>query len=195
MLLQNYSKYFIAIIPPSPVYEQAEGWKEYFKTEYNSKAALRSPPHITLHMPFQWKIKKEEKLIEELLNFTQTQKLFDLALKDFGCFEPRVIFINVEPSNQLTQLQSALSKFCKVKLNLFNANRHDQPFNPHLTVAFRDLKKSVFPHAWSSVKEKEFYEVFPVEQVCLLKHDGKKWNAFKELKFGGDCLVPPMARS
>lgn len=47
--------YFIALVLPSPLYEEVTRLKEYFRDRYNSKAALRSPPHITLHMPFKWK--------------------------------------------------------------------------------------------------------------------------------------------
>ena len=72
------SKYFIALVPPSPVFEQAQQWKEYFKVEFNSKAALNSPPHITLHMPFEWKTAKEELLMEKLATFAQSQKSFEL---------------------------------------------------------------------------------------------------------------------
>ena len=40
--------------------------KQEFANRFNSKAALRSPPHITLHMPFKWKEEKEVKLIDVL---------------------------------------------------------------------------------------------------------------------------------
>ena len=63
--------YFLAIIPPSPFYDEALRLKHYFKDEYNSKASLNSPPHITLHMPFEWKEKKEEMLIEKLNLFAK----------------------------------------------------------------------------------------------------------------------------
>ena len=52
--------YFIAIVPPSPIYDEALEQKEYFKAKYNSKASLNSPPHITLHMPFRWSEKEEK---------------------------------------------------------------------------------------------------------------------------------------
>ena len=52
---EKRKQYFVALIPPSPVYEEAQALKEYFREKYNSKAALNSPPHITLHMPFFWK--------------------------------------------------------------------------------------------------------------------------------------------
>ena len=175
------SKFFIALVPPSPVYEQAQQWKEQFKVEFNSKASLNSPPHITLHMPFEWKSTKENLLIEQLAAFAQTQQPFDVELKNFGCFEPRVIFIQVEENRKLKALQLALTHFCKTKLNLFNANRLDQPYHPHLTVAFRDLKKALFPKAWAFVKDLDFYARFECRELVLLKHDGKVWqraNAF-----------------
>ena len=59
-------QYFIAIIPPSPIYEEALRLKEYFRDTYNSKASLNSPPHLTLHMPFRMKERKEAELVEKL---------------------------------------------------------------------------------------------------------------------------------
>ena len=177
------SKYFIGLIPPSPIYEQAWQWKEYFKVEFNSKAALNSPPHITLHMPFEWKSEKENQLIERLGAFAQTQNSFDLRLKNFGSFSPRVIFIHVVESKNLQTLQSALTQFCKTELNLFNANRLDQPFHPHLTVAFRDLKKSDFPKAWEFVKDLNFEERFPCRDMVLLKHNRKNWEPSQKFAF------------
>jgi 2'-5' RNA ligase len=171
------SKYFIALVPPSPALEQAQQWKEYFKIEFNAKAALNSPPHITLHMPFEWKSAKENVLMEKLDMFAQAQKPFTVELKNFGAFAPRVIFIQVLESIELKTLQSTLTRFCKTGLNLFNANRLDQPYHPHLTVAFRDLKKAVFPKAWDFVKDIPFQQQFLVENLVLLKHDGKQWKA------------------
>lgn len=173
------SKYFIALVPPSPVFEQAQQWKEYFKVEFNSKAALNSPPHITLHMPFEWKTAKEELLIEKLASFARSQKPFELGLKNFGCFAPRVIFIQVSENSDLKSVQGALTRFCKTELNLFNANRLDQPFHPHLTIAFRDLKKATFPKAWNFVKDLNFEAKFLCDAFVLLKHDGKVWQQEK----------------
>lgn len=177
------SKYFIALVPPAPAYEQAWLWKEYFKTEFNSKAALNSPPHITLHMPFEWKTAKENVLIEKLSLFAQTQKPVELELKNFGCFPPRVIFIQVTENSQLNKLQSELTRFCKTELNLFNANRLDQPYRPHLTVAFRDLKKQAFPKAWEAVKETAVQHKFTCQSLALLKHNGLVWDLAKQLDF------------
>ena len=97
-------EYFIAIIPPSPVYEEVWKLKQYFQEKYSSKASLNSPPHITLHMPFQWKAHKEEALVEDLVAFFKSCDPLKVCLDNFSSFPPRVIFINVAKSLELDNL-------------------------------------------------------------------------------------------
>lgn len=181
-LRPGISKYFIALVPPQPVYEISLEWKNYFKSEFNAKAALNSPPHITLHMPFEWKATKEELLKHELKKYAAHTKPFSIQLSNFGCFPPRVIFINVVAATPLSEMQAALHRFCKVELSIFNANRWDQPYHPHLTVAFRDLKKKDFPIAWAAVEDVELKENFSVDEMALLKHNGLSWEVLTAFK-------------
>lgn len=175
--------YFIALIPPSPVLEEVQALKEYFRDHYHSKAALKSPPHITLHMPFEWKVAKEEKLVNALQEFSIARKEFTISLSNFSCFEPKVIFLDVRPSDLLVSLQTELHRFCKIKLNLFNAQYRDLPFHPHLTLAFRDLKKEAFANAWAEFREKKYSADFLVNKIILLKHTGNHWTSFREFHF------------
>jgi 2'-5' RNA ligase len=175
-------QYFLAIIPPSPIYEEALELKNYFKQKFNSKASLNSPPHITLHMPFRWKEEKEADLIDTLSKFKSGVAPFQLRLQNFNSFAPRVIFIDVAPNEQLVSLQKRLLKYCKKELNLFNADYKDQVFHPHLTLAFRDLKKSVFTEAWQEFNSKSFSAEFVVDKFDLLKHNGRVWESFSSIK-------------
>jgi len=175
--------YFIALIPPSPFLEAAQELKEYFRDHFHSKASLNSPPHITLHMPFQWKEKKEEKLVTALREFSSGQRCFSISFHNFSCFAPRVIYIDLAPSEPLSILQHDLHRFCKIKLNLFNAQYRDLPFHPHLTLAFRDLKKEHFVAAWEDFKEKKFTGEFVVDAISLLKHTGNHWKVFHHFHF------------
>src|SRR6185369_3080743 len=95
---EGSSLYFIAIIPPPPIYEQALEFKNHFKERYQSKAALSSPPHVTLHMPFEWKEKKEGELVLKLTSFSKNKNWIALQLQNFACFAPRVIYIHVNES-------------------------------------------------------------------------------------------------
>jgi 2'-5' RNA ligase len=175
---------FIALVPPAPVYDEVAQLKLYVKEQYHSKASLNSPPHITLHMPFEWKEEKQLILVDALSSFAMKYSPFTIELNNFGCFESKVIYIDVAENNQLKNLQRDLRKFCKEELNLYNSNYRDHPYHPHITIAFRDLKKKEFAKAWEEFKGREFNWEFLVDRMILLKHDGKIWNIFTEMPFG-----------
>lgn len=172
--------YFVAIVPPSPIYEEAFEQKVYFKTKYNSKASLNSPPHITLHMPFKWVEKHEDELAGHLTTFAQENAPVTIKLNGFSSFPPRVIFINVEITAELEALQKNLERYFKRQLNLFNANYKELPFHPHLTLAFRDLKKPNYQKAWEEFVGKNYQASFLADKIALLKHSGAVWEVFQE---------------
>lgn len=182
------NRYFLAIIPPTELEQRIYGLKEFVKEHYNSKAALRSPAHITLHMPFNWKEAKESRLTHKLAQATKTDS-FLLSLNGFAAFPPRSIYIKNEFSQSLIDFQKALAQTCKTELNLFNAT-HNRGYHPHTTIAFRDLKKEVFPQAWKHFQTQEFKAEFMVNSFWLLKHDGKQWHAHYEFRFQGSQLEP-----
>jgi 2'-5' RNA ligase len=179
-MVPDKDRYFIAIVPPSPLFDQALELKNYLRDQYQSKASLNSPPHITLHMPFEWKAEKESELVEALQQLSGSLKTVRIELKNFGCFPPRVIFIHITPSTDLGELQKHVRRFCKKELGLFNADYKDLPFHPHITVAFRDLKNQAFAEAWNEFKEKEFEGSFMASSITLLKFVEKKWAVTKE---------------
>src|SRR5574343_274054 len=174
-------KYFIAVIPPEPVYSEIESVKKEVSVKYNNKSALRSPPHITLHMPFEWKSEKENILIESLQNFSFTET-FHAELKNYSCFEPKVVFIDVVPNEKLTSLRNNLVAHVKQNLNIFNQSGDMRAFHPHITIAFCDLKKSAFYEMMEEYRNKNYDAEFPVTSFFLLKHSGKHWEAYKEFR-------------
>lgn len=180
-MIQTEQKYFIAIIPPTPLCDQIQILKETIGSAYHTKGALKSPPHITLHMPFIWPSRKEDKLVEALGNFVSNSPAIQIRLTGYGCFPPRVVYVGVEDNPELAAYQKQLFRYCKLNLNLFNANYQDRPFHPHITLAFRDLKKDQFALLWNDIKDKELNATFEVTDVTLLKHDGQRWHRYREL--------------
>ena len=177
---EDRKQYFVAIIPPSPVHEEALAFKEYFRDTYGSKAALNSAPHITLHMPFVWSQKKEDKLVARMKDFAGQYDPIKVCLDNFSSFPPRVIFIKVTESDALDAMQRDLHRFFKRELDIFNANYKERPYHPHLTVAFRDLKKSQYVAAWREFSERDYKAEFMADKIALLKHNGKGWHVLKE---------------
>lgn len=171
-------KYFIAIVPPEPLLSEIQQIKQSVYDTYQSKGALRSPGHITLHMPFSFDDSKEDKLIGCLSEF-QFNTTFPISLNNYDCFEPRVIFINVQEQTELFDLQKQLVSHVKRNLNIFNQSDDMRGFHPHITIAFRDLKKTVFHKAWEEYKSKSFSETFTCNSFSLLKHQNEEWVVLK----------------
>jgi 2'-5' RNA ligase len=175
-------KYFIAIVPPEPLLSQIQDLKKSIFEKYQTKGALRSPGHITLHMPFSWEDEKEDKLIS-CLKYFDFETAFNVSLENFSCFEPRVVFINVKEEETLFQLQKHLVQHVKSNLQLFNQSGNMRGFHPHITIAFRDLKKPVFYKIWEEFQNKSFERNFLCDSIFLLKHIDHKWEMYKEFKF------------
>ncbi len=176
-----FQKYFIAIVPPEPVLSEIQAVKQFIFENYQTKGALRSPGHITLHMPFSFEEAKEDKLISCLQDF-QFNNSFTITLKDYSCFEPRVVYINVEEDPALHELQKQLVGHVKKHLNLFNQSDDMRGFHPHVTVAFRDLKKQNFYKVWHDFQNRSYAASFVCNSFCLLKHVDQKWIIYKEFQ-------------
>ncbi|MFY0688230.1 MAG: RNA 2',3'-cyclic phosphodiesterase [Cyclobacteriaceae bacterium] len=176
------SLYFIAIVPPAELEAELYGLKQVVSETFESKKALNSPAHITLHMPFKWKDSKLDSLIDQLGELTKSYSPFEMVLDGFSCFPPRVIYVDVKENDLLSALQSDVHRQMKL-LNVFNANYKDRAFRPHITIAFRDLKKSMFMPAWEYFKDREMKRAFMVEHLTLLKHDGQRWSVLQTFPF------------
>ena len=167
--------FFIAVVLPQDIRKEVMVLKKIVSENYHSHHAMKSPPHITLHMPFKWKINKKQSLTEGLGQLVQELSPFELNLKNFVCFEPRVIFVNVQETEPLNKLQKQVALFMK-KGNVFNEAYKNQAFHPHVTIAFRDLKRAIFVEAWDFFQTQSFDRQFSVNGISLLKHDGVQWE-------------------
>ncbi len=176
------STYFLAICPDHRVKDQIHRQKEWVYQKYGVKGAFRSSAHITLQMPFKLGINKKEKLVNELNSFTKSEIPFDIHLNGFGCFEPRVVFIKVEDNSLLAELRDNLLPILK-QYQIFNSTHKNRGFHPHITVAFRDLKKKDFYPLWNEVKNMPFKEQFIAQGLTLYKHNGKSWDEDEFIPF------------
>jgi 2'-5' RNA ligase len=167
-------KYFIGIVIPEPLYLQIECIKQDLFDTYGLKGALRSPAHITLHRPFEWKEEKESVLIKKLsaINFEQP---FEISLQGFGFFEPRVVSVNVLQNKSLELLHETIKQQAKKELKLLNEVNDLRGFHPHVTVAFRDLRKTLFYELKAKYTHQTLKGSFSFAGFSLLKL-GEKWE-------------------
>lgn len=183
-MVQQNPLYFIALVPPAPFRQEAYALKEHFRDQYGSKASLNSPPHITLYPPFNLQ-KSEEHFIAALQQKSRLFSPFEVRLNGFDAFPPRVIFINVEPSVHLRQLQQEINDLVPGFSEKEKKERvEERRFHPHMTVAFRDLSRSAFKEAWAKYKGEPLQYQWTAENLTLLRHNGRYWDELKQLAFG-----------
>jgi len=175
--------YFVSIVPPEPLYTLVKNLKEAVCQKFNSCASLNSPPHITLHMPFKWKPGKTGKLLSFFEDFKSDVAPFQLKVNGVSHFGERVIYLSVERNESLSTLQHHLARQMKRELNLFNAIYKDRAFHPHMTIAFRDLKKKHFQDALLFCGQEVITSTFAVKEISLLKHNGKVWSGLQNFTF------------
>jgi 2'-5' RNA ligase len=173
----GFQKYFIAIVLPEPLLSKTEAIKHELLEGFGLKGALRSPAHITLHRPFEWKEEKEQALLNKLREFKMPAH-FEIDLHGFAAFKPRVIYVNVVQNAALTSLHTHLKLFAQKELKLFNEVNDERGFHAHVTVAFRDLKRSQFERIWSTFGSRPFSGNFTCRGFELLKLN-KRWDVLQ----------------
>ena len=177
--------YFLAFIPPEDISRDLWDLKQQVARKFLCKASLRSPPHVTLHMPFRWPEKKKEKLKKALTHFCKDISPCTIEFNGFGAFPPKVIYIHIETNSHLATLQKYLCQLMAQKMSIHNANYQNKPFRPHLTIAFRDIKKNQFQKAWDFYKDKKYEVSCNIDQLTLLRHNTHRWEPECDFQLGG----------
>lgn len=168
--------YFIALLPDLTIQDEVTGFKQIAKERFNTAHALKSPPHITLIPPFR----SDQTDFSALQIAADAQHSFSIQLQDFDHFGSRVIFVNVAAELSLLACQEQLAAFCA---DQFAITPDPRPFHPHMTVAFKDLKRSIFPEAWTYFSAQSYQRSFVADALTLLVHTGQQWTVKQQFPF------------
>jgi 2'-5' RNA ligase len=81
---------------------------------------------------------------------------------------------------------TALANACAIRLqdNAYPVKVETRLFHPHVTIAFRDLRRDMFPEAFQYFKEQDFQYTFHAQAVSILKHSQSGWQVVEEVKLG-----------
>jgi len=167
--------YFVALLLPGEINEEVLKWKLFMKEHFNCLVALRSPAHITLVPPFWMRDILQNTLEMAIGRFSQHQVPFEVHLRNFAAFKPRVIYVDVLSNLQLQTLYAELFEYLSGQ-DVFPIKKDDRPFHPHVTIATRDLHKKAFYEAWETFKNKNYEGLCTITGVSLLKHNKKNWD-------------------
>jgi 2'-5' RNA ligase len=140
-------------------------------------------------MPFLYKEAKEAELAARFTSLLEKQEPFLLQLTGIGNFGKRNIHQQVAPSESLMQLQTTLRSFCRRSLHLVE-ELSDRNFQPHLTLAYKDLKPVNFEEVLAFARNNAVRGEFLVEKAYLMKKVDNRWQLITPLIFG-NCPENP----
>ena len=172
------------MVLPSPQADAVKTLQHRAHTAYHSRAALRSPPHITLRAPFRLPLDQVRCVKQVLSEFATRYPPFSVELGGFGCFPSRVLSVRVIENQILFSIQRDLIKTLAQNQIASSSEPTFYPFHPHITIAFRDLTQRHFNSLWGEVEHKSFSGRFTASGITLLGHDGKSWTAEDDFLFG-----------
>lgn len=180
---QNYTNqtiqtHFLGVLLPDDITSTLEDCRRYMNRNYGCKSGYGTPIHVTLVPPFQL---PEQYSTDDIVHAIQADVLpaaaelsFDAHITNFGAFGDRTIFAKVTPDKRWTALRDhVLSAVLKAAPD---ATRKDKrPFQPHLTVANRDIPYGVSAEALEALNELQLFEDFPVNNITIFERNGGKW--------------------
>ena len=172
--------HFLGVLIPEDLTLTLEDCRRYMNEAYGCKSGYGTPIHVTLVPPFHL---PEEYTTADLIQAIQKEVLpaaaqlkFDAHIDNFDAFGDRTIFAKVIRDEKWTALRDKV--LAAVLKAAPGCTKKDQrPYQPHLTVANRDIPAGVSTEALEVMNELNLVEDFPVDNITIFERKNGKWEA------------------
>lgn len=171
--------YFIAVLCPPELDKKVLQYKLWMKEQFGCTVALKSSAHITLVPPFWLENESEIQLLNSFHAFTSDMQDIQIYLNGFGHFSKRVLYVKVELNPALEELKLQAENYFTAAFNKA-IRKEERVFQPHVTIASRDMTPSAFYKAWEQVSIQNFTFSFSANKITLLKLSPGKWDTIAE---------------
>jgi 2'-5' RNA ligase len=166
----------IAIVPPEPILSEVRKEQEYIAQQWGPSHALRTPPHITIIPPLSLTSAEVGLLYGMAYAIASQTEKFQIELKGYGSFRPRVVYIHPVVPPALEKLNAIWQQALRLKMPHVLEKYPERPYHPHMTLAHKDVKRDQFDLIWQHYERKKYYTSFPVDHFCILQHTGQGWE-------------------
>ena len=137
--------------------------------------ALKYPPHITLKYPFETSDINEVMVF--LQEFSNKCKKFEFKINDFSHFEKKCWFVKINDSGRIFKIRKSIVKGIK-EVGGISADKKDLNLPPHLTLAYKDIKKQ-FQAIGRFLRKESISEEVKFDNITILKHSNNKWKTYR----------------
>ena len=170
--------HFIGVLLPEDITLTLEDCRRYMNKTYGCKSGHGTPIHVTLVPPFRL---QEEYSTADLISAIEKEVLpkglgFTAHIDNFDAFGDRTLFANVVASDAWTKLRD---KTVQAIINTCPGctKKDKKSFQPHATVANRDIPVGIMTKALQVMNELHLAEDFPVDNITIFERKGNRWEA------------------
>lgn len=172
--------HFLGVLIPEDLTLTLEDCRRYMNEAYGCKSGYGTPIHVTFvppfHLPEEYTTADLVQAIEKDILPESDKLKFDAHIDNFDAFGDRTIFAKVIRDEKWTALRDKV--LAAVLKAAPGCTKKDQrPFQPHLTVANRDIPAGVSADALEVMNELNLVEDFPVDNITIFERKGGKWEA------------------
>ncbi len=168
--------HFVGVLLPDDLTLTLEDCRRYMNRTYGCRSGHGTPIHVTLVPPFRL---PEEYSTDDLVRAIEKNVLarnlgFSAHVDNFDAFGDRTVFAKVSANEKWTALRD---ETVKAILNTCpGCTKKDlRPFQPHATVANRDIPVGASATALEALNEMNLVEDFPVNSITIFERRGDKW--------------------
>ena len=170
--------HFIGVLLPEDITLTLEDCRRYMNKTYGCKSGHGTPIHVTLVPPFRL---QKEYSTADLISAIEKEVLpkglgFTAHIDNFDAFGDRTLFANVVAGDAWTKLRD---KTIQAILNTCPGctKKDKKTFQPHATVANRDIPVGLMTKALQVMNELNLAEDFPVDNITIFERKGNRWEA------------------
>lgn len=171
--------HFLGVLLPEDITHTLEDCRRYMNEAYGCRSGYGTPIHVTLvppfHLPEKYSTAELVHAIENEILPAAEQLKFDAHIDNFDAFGDRTIFAKVTRSEKWTSLRDKVLESV-LKAAPGCTKKDQRPFQPHLTVANRDIPAGVSAAALQVMNELNLVEDFPVNNITIFERKGGKWE-------------------
>ncbi len=155
-----------------------ENCRRYMNALYGCKSGHGTPVHVTLVPPFLLPSEYTTADLAHAIERTALpkSKRFTAHIDHFDAFGDRTLFARVLADDSWTTLRDATAKAVSAVCP-GHIKKDRRPFQPHTTVANRDIPAGVMTAALQALNELNLTEDFPVDNITIFEYTGGRWEA------------------
>ncbi len=172
--------YFLALIPEPSFSDKVRNLQRELREKFGLSYAMRLPPHITLQAPFNCQIPERE--LEGIISHIRDKfRSIKLKASGFDSFINAVVYISMEPNDELLEFQSWLSDYLN-STGCLSLSQGNNDYVPHITLAHRDLDTEHFEEVWKDFESRKIDDEFYVNELVIFRHDQRSWHVEKSIR-------------